>query len=173
MAIEEPSSLSPSDEKRLLWITVIVALVFILILTTVSFAIWPYDDDGRRHWRPERGVWIMFVPVNIFEWAFAGAMVSVLYRLAYRRRLQRVGLELYTWIVAKPFIGAFMGSLVYFVALAAAKLLEAQPEALNKALWLNVVAFVGGFSDELSIGLIRKFVARRLGLQDRGDKDGA
>ena len=30
-------------------------------------------------------------------------------------------------------------------------------------LWLNVVAFVGGFSDELSVGLILRFVRRRLG----------
>jgi hypothetical protein len=43
------------------------------------------------------------------------------------------------------------------------------PEEFSKVLWLNVVAFVGGFSDELSIDLIKRFFSRQLGL-DRDDE---
>ncbi|MGH8059029.1 MAG: hypothetical protein ACREOH_17635, partial [Candidatus Entotheonellia bacterium] len=152
-------------------LTVIVAAVFLLVLAGVSYLIWSRDANGALIgkpedgiiMKPEKGIIIMWVPISILEWAFAGAMVSVLYRLAYRKSIQRVDLELYTWAIAKPIIGLFMGALVYFLALAGAKLLDGSPEALKNALWLNVVAFVGGFSDELSVGLINRFVRRRLG----------
>ena len=162
--LDEVSSLSPESEKRLLWLTVIVGAVLLLVLAEVSYLIWPRDANGALIWKPEKGIIIMWVPIAILEWAFAGAMVSVLYRLAYRRRIQRVDWELYTWAIAKPIIGLFMGALVYFLALAGAKLLDGPPEALENALWLNVIAFVGGFSDELSVGLINRFVRRRLGV---------
>lgn len=161
--LDEVSNVGPESEKRLLWLTVIVAAVLLLVLAAVSYLIWPRDANGALIWKAEDGIIIMWVPIAILEWAFAGAMVSVLYRLAYRKSIQRVDLELYTWAIAKPIIGLFMGALVYFLALAGAKLLDGSPEALKKALWLNVVAFVGGFSDELSIGLINRFVRRRLG----------
>jgi len=54
--------------------------------------------------------------------------------------------------------------MVYFLALGGAKLLDGPPDALKNALWLNVIAFVGGFSDELSVGLLNRFVRRRLGV---------
>lgn len=161
---DEASSLGHDSEKRLLWLTVIVGAVLLLVLAAVSYLIWPHDANGRPIWKPEEGIIIMWVPIAILEWAFAGAMVSVLYRLAYRTKIQRVDLELYTWTIAKPIIGLFMGALVYFLALAGAKLLDGPPWALENALWLNVIAFVGGFSDELSVGLLNRFVRRRLGV---------
>lgn len=169
--LDEVGSLGPENEKRLLRLTVIAGAVLLLVLGGVSYLIWPRDDaTGALIWKPEKGIIIMWVPIAILEWAFAGAMVSVLYRLAYRKRIQRVDLELYTWVVAKPIIGLFMGALVYFLALAGAKLLDGPPEALKNALWLNVIAFVGGFSDELSVGLINRFVRRRLGVNESSNE---
>jgi hypothetical protein len=164
MSQDEPAALTPEDERRLLWLAIGVATVLMLVIAVLSYYLWDPDiaDPQKRRSAPI----IMFVPVPILQWAFAGAMISVLYRLAYRIDIKAVGLELYTWVVAKPLIGLFMGALVYFVALAVAKLLDGPPEALQNALWLNVVAFVGGFSDELSIGLIKRFVQNRLGFKD-------
>jgi len=158
----DPDALSSDFEKRLLGLTVVVAAVLLLVLGGLSYLLW----HGRLGPAPI----VMYVPVPILEWAFAGALVSVLYRLAYRKSLPRTPLGLYTWAVAKPIVGLFTGACIYFLALAAAKLLDGSPEALQQALWLNVVAFVGGFSDELSVGLINRFVRRRLGAdRDAGE----
>jgi hypothetical protein len=167
MPNDESHELAPEDEKRLFWLTTCVAIVLLTILGGLSIVIWRMSN-----------IFIMWVPIAILEWAFAGAMVSVLYRLAYRKNIKSVGLSLYTWVVAKPFIGLFMGALVYFLALAGAKLLnghlpdspDAPAEEFRNALWLNVVAFAGGFSDELSLDLIKRFFSRQLGLRGRDDE---
>ena len=78
-------------------LTMTVATVLLLTLAVVSWKIW--SPSGGEN------VIIMWVPIAILEWSFAGAMVSVLFRLAYRRGIHAVNLELYTWVVAKPFIG--------------------------------------------------------------------
>jgi hypothetical protein len=83
------------------------------------------------------------------------------------------------WAVAKPFIGLFLGSLIYFVALAGARLLSLSPDAptnapidLRNALWLNAVAFMGGFSDQFSLRVINRLVRRRVGYSEP-DSEGA
>lgn len=152
------TELSPAEEKALLRLTIIFVVLLVVVLTAVSIVIWNQNPL------------IMWVPAAILEWAFAGGMVAVLYRLAYRKEIRTVGMELYTWSIARPIIGLFMGSLVYFLALAGGKLLDTPPKALEKALWLNVVAFVGGFSDELSLGLIKQFVKRRFGSEEEEKK---
>jgi hypothetical protein len=166
---DPPADISREDEKGLLRLTIVVAGVLLLVLGGVSSVLW---------YKAPRNPIIMFVPVAILEWSFTGAMVSVLYRLAYRKRIHHVGLELYIWAIAKPLIGLFTGSLVYFVALAGAKLLYMSPgplpnapEELSNALWLNAVAFVGGFSDQLSLGFISRFVRSRLGNERRATED--
>ncbi len=183
MPTEEARKLSSQDERRLFGLTVLVVIVLLVSLAAVTYAIWPRDESGElKRLQPGEDLFVMWVPIAILQWAFTGAMVSVLYRLAYRTKIHAVDLELCTWIIAKPFIGLFMGACVYFLALAGAKLLAQapqpspagipqQPDVLRDALWLNVIAFVGGFSDELSIGLITRFVRGRLGIREHeGDK---
>jgi hypothetical protein len=200
---DTPTVLSPEDERRVLWLTVTVVFLLLGPLALTSYLIWG------------KAINIMYVPIAIIEWAFAGGMVSVLYRLTTRRGLPTGRLPLYTWAIAKPVIGLFMGSLVYFLALAGAKLLDASPPSIqtkgpaavatpqaaatpgafavatpaaqpatppiaqeaakpvqqDPILWLNIVAFVGGFSEELSVGLINRFVRRRLG-EDSAEGEG-
>lgn len=165
---EPRTELTPEAERRVFWLTLGVAVALLVTLTAVSLALWP-RENGELVW-PVASPIVMWVPIPILEWAFAGGMVAVLYRLAMRRDLPPSRLGLYTWVVAKPIVGLFMGSLVYFLALAAAKLLDGDPAALAGALWLNVVAFVGGFSEDLSVGLIQRFVRRRLGEDAREEK---
>ena len=149
---DQNPNLSAAEEKKLLWLTVIYIIVLFSLLALISWLTWG-----------QGAIIIMWVPVAILQWSFAGGMVAVLYRLAYRKEVLTVGLELYVWAIAKPIIGLFMGSLVYFIALAGGKLLNASTEAIRNELWLNVIAFVGGFSDDLSVGLVKRFVNRRLG----------
>jgi hypothetical protein len=140
--------------------------VFLLLLTIgiVSFVVWNKPD-----------YFIMYVPVPILEWAFVGSMVAVIYRLSYRKIIWNGSIGLYTWVIAKPMIGLFMGALVYFLALGGGKLLGAPSEALKgeQVYWLCVVAFIGGFSDELSLGLIKRIVTKTLDRDAEEDEPAA
>jgi hypothetical protein len=100
-------------------------------------------------------------------------MVAVIYRLAYRKKVWTSRIGLYTWVIAKPIIGLFMGALVYFLALGGGKLLGAPSDALQgeRVYWLSVVAFIGGFSDELSLGLVRRIVTNTLDHNSLREKD--
>jgi hypothetical protein len=69
--LEEGKSLNRGHEKRLFWLTAIVAATQLLVLTAVSIVLWRFNGNPT----------IMFVPAAILEWSFAGAVVSVLYRL--------------------------------------------------------------------------------------------
>ena len=77
MPAEERKSLQPADEKRLLWLTILVAAVLMLVLAAISLALWPREADGRLWWNPQgSNIFIMWVPIAILEWALAGAMVA-------------------------------------------------------------------------------------------------
>jgi hypothetical protein len=148
------------EEKKYFWLTILYVFLLLLTIAIVSFVVWNKPD-----------YFIMYVPVPILEWAFVGSMVAVIYRLSYRKIIWDSSIGLYTWVIAKPIIGLFMGALVYFLALGGGKLLGAPSDALKgeQVYWLCVVAFIGGFSDELSLGLIKRIVTKTL---DRdGEKD--
>ncbi len=149
------------DDPKLLWITILYEVLLLAILTAVTLWLW----DNPLLPNPK----IAFVPIAILEWSFAGGMVAVLYRLAYQRNT--TGIRLYTWVVAKPIIGLFMGAIVYFLAVGGVLLLgtqtTVQPSAqpidptmvLQDKLWLNAFAFIGGFSDRFSVDLIKRVIS--------------
>jgi hypothetical protein len=153
MTIGSDPDTNVADEKRYFWLTILFELLLLVSITIVSIVVWNKPS-----------YFIMYVPVPILEWAFVGSMVAVLYRLAYRKKVWNSHIGLYTWVVAKPVIGLCMGALVYFLALGGGKLLGAPADALRgeQIYWLSVVAFIGGFSDELSIGLIQRIVIKTL-----------
>lgn len=154
MATRKNSEITPPEEKKFFWLTIVYVFLLVLVVGIVSVLIWDKPD-----------YFIMYVPVSILEWSFVGGIVAVLYRLAYRKKIWDSDLGLYTWIIAKPIIGLVMGALVYFLALGGGKLLGAPDDALRgeQIHWLNAIAFIGGFSDELSIGLINRLVSQTLG----------
>ena len=150
------------EEKSYFWLTFVFICLLLLTLVIISIVVWNQPD-----------YYIMYVPVPILEWAFVGSMVAVIYRLAYRKKVWTSRIGLYTWVIAKPIIGLFMGALVYFLALGGGKLLGAPSDALQgeRVYWLSVVAFIGGFSDELSIGLVKRIVTNTLDHHSLGEKD--
>lgn len=161
MATRKNSEITLPEEKKFFWLTIVYVVLLLLVVVVVSVLIWDKPN-----------YFIMYVPVSILEWAFVGGMVAVLYRLAYRKKVWDSNLGLYTWVIAKPIIGLVMGALVYFVALGGGKLLGAPDDALKgeQIYWLNAVAFIGGFSDELSIGLINRLVSQTLGKESGKDE---
>jgi hypothetical protein len=153
---------SLQEEKSYFWLTLVFICLLLLTLVLISIVVWNKPD-----------YYIMYVPVPILEWAFVGSMVAVIYRLAYRKKVWTSRIGLYTWVIAKPIIGLFMGALVYFLALGGGKLLGAPSDALQgeRVYWLSVVAFIGGFSDELSLGLVRRIVTNTLDHNSLREKD--
>ena len=160
MTTRKSSDIPLAEEKKFFWLTIIYVVVLLLIVGIVSALLWNKPDPI-----------IMYVPVPILEWAFVGSMIAVLYHLAYRKKVWDSNLGLYTWVIAKPIIGLVMGALVYFLALGGGKLLNAPADAFkgDQIHWLNAIAFIGGFSDELSIGLINRIVDQTLGKDGRKD----
>jgi hypothetical protein len=135
-----------NQDKQVLALVVCYVGILLVMLCILSWLVW---NRGN--------LILMFVPVAIWEWSFAGGMVAVIYRLASPRFAKPAGLQLYAWAVGRPITGLFFGAIVYFVALAGVKLVDADPDNLKDALWLNVIAFFGGFKEELSIRALASF----------------
>lgn len=130
------------------WIVLIYSLGLLVALGALSYILWDLKDPK-----------IMYVPVPILQWAFVGGMVGVLYRLAFDRGNSQDSFSLYPWIVAKPVVGIVMGALVYFIALSGELALNGTTR-VNNIEFLNVLAFLGGFSDRFSVELLEKISGR-------------
>lgn len=102
----------------------------------------------------------MFVPVAVLEWGFVGGATGVLFRVAYPQEAKVAPVRFATWVVAKPVVGMVMGGIVYFPAVSGELALNGKGTIQNVQ-FLNVLAFVGGFSDRFSIELIDRLVDRR------------
>lgn len=153
----EPTSnaMQMSGSRTALCLVIVYIGVLVGVLAGVSWLIW---NKGNPI--------IMFVPVAIWEWSFAGGIVAVLHRLGSPRLSKPEGLQLYSWAVSTPIVGLFLGAIVYFVALAGARLVGGSG-TLQDASWLNVVAFFGGFRSDLSIRAIRRFFTSRIGEEEK------
>jgi len=152
--------LEPQTARAVLRLVIIYAIVLVGVVALVSWLIW---DSGNPI--------IMFVPIAIWEWSFAGGMVAVLYRLGSPRLAKPDGLQLYSWAIATPAAGLFLGATVYFVALAGAKLVGGI-DPLEDATWLNVIAFFGGFRGDLSVGAVQRFFGSKVGEGEKEHRDG-
>ncbi len=151
-----------NEQKKLFWVTIVYVAALLIIMGLLSYLLWDTKPFT-----------IAWVPVAVLQWSFLGGMVAVLYRLAYRRNTP--GIELYTWVVAKPIIGLVMGAVIYFVALGGGRLVGAdlltpngELKDFNTLLWLNALAFIGGFSDRFTVDLINRITG---GFLEQWDKD--
>ena len=128
-----------NDDKRMVWVAAIYSAVLLSMIAGVAYLVWDRPDPR-----------IMYVPVPILVWALVAGMVSVLYQLAFRKRQTS---RFYTWLIAKPVVGMVMGAIVYFLAVSGELALNGKAEIQNIE-FLNVLAFLGGFSDRYSIDLL-------------------
>ncbi|MFA5353867.1 MAG: hypothetical protein WC291_06540 [Thermodesulfovibrionales bacterium] len=141
-----------NEDKKLMRVAAIYAVVLLSIIAGVAYLVWDRPDPR-----------IMYVPVPILVWAFLGGMVGVLYQLAFRKtQIPRF----YTWLVAKPVVGMVMGAVVYFLAVSGELALNGKTEIQNIEL-LNVLAFLGGFSDRYSVDLLDRMTG---GTSVRGEQ---
>lgn len=136
------------DKNNHFWIVFFYSLGLLISLGVLSYFLWDVPDPK-----------IMYVPVPILQWAFVGGIVSVLYKLAFDRTHCPKSDALYAWIVAKPVVGIVMGALVYFIAVSGELALNGKTQ-INNIQFLNIIAFLGGFSDRFSLDLLEKIAGR-------------
>jgi hypothetical protein len=142
-----PGSDSRREDRRFFWLAVAYELIVLVSIGLVSALVW------NRYYE------IMFLPVSILEWGFVGGAVAVLYRVAYPKDERAAPVRFAAWVVAKPIIGMVMGGLVYLLAVSGELFLNGKTSIQNVQ-FLNVLAFIGGFSDRLSVQLIDRLVDR-------------
>lgn len=133
-----------NEDKKMMLIAILYSAVLLLLIAGVSCLVWDKPDPK-----------IMYVPVPILVWAFAGGMVGVLYQIAFRRSQTA---RFYTWLVAKPIVGMVFGAIVYFLAVSGELALNGRTQISNIEL-LNVLAFLGGFSDRYSVDLLDRITS--------------
>lgn len=142
-----------NNSLKLFWITFFYSVAFLVIIGTGTYLLWDKHSFS-----------IAYVPIDILEWAFIGGMMGVLYQLAYHpRTLEKANFA--SWIVAKPIIGVVMGGLIYFLAVSGSIFLNGSSSIKNTEL-LDVFAFIGGFSDKLTISLINQILDKSFGDDD-------
>jgi len=139
---------APGPTPTLLRTTVVFACALFSTIAVVVVLLWNRPDPI-----------VLYVPVYILVWGLLGGGVGVLHRLAFHRGDGKQGHELYTWVIAKPVIGMVMGGIVYFLAVSGELFLNGKTEISNIH-FLNVLAFIAGFSDRFSIDLIDRVAAR-------------
>ncbi len=167
---------SENEQKKLLWIAIGYVVLLIAVMAVLSYVLWDRTDPI-----------IAYVPVPILQWSFIGGVIAVLYRMAYRQNTP--GVSLYIWVVAKPIIGIAMGALIYFLVLSGMFVLTSYTQqtatqtpifpggqrsqaSVNVSVFLLcALAFIGGFSEQFSTGLIKRITSDHLAEQNDKTKD--
>lgn len=134
--------------------------LLLVIISVVTVWVWNKSDPI-----------IAYAPLPILEWGFIGGVSAVLFRAAYRRGFETVELDLATWSLVKPLVGAVMGAIVYFIAVSGLQALSGKSD-IPPNTFVNVLAFIAGFSDRFSIGLFRRFMINVLHEPSRERKEG-
>lgn len=131
----------------------IVYLFAVLIVLGVVFGFISTNMDGSTM----NGQLVMGVPLPILIWSAIGSLTSMLIRAGNFPFADRN--EAMRWLLFRPIVGIVMGVLTYLMVVAGLIVFAgiANPKA-PELLW--VIAFVGSFSDTLSINLLQKMLGK-------------
>ena len=97
------------------------------------------------------------IPVPVILWSVIGSLTSMLLR-AGRAPFADVS-EALRWVISRPIVGVVMGILTYLLLVAGLLVFAGQAEPQTPQL-LWVIAFVGSFSDTLSVNLLQKVLGQ-------------
>lgn len=111
----------------------------------------------------------MGVPLPIWIWGVIGSLTSMLLRAGYFPFTNRT--EALRWLLFRPIVGVVMGVMTYLMVVAGLIVFAGSPTTQTPEL-LWIIAFVGSFSDDLSVNLLRrvvgKFQMKELSTQEDG-----
>ncbi len=100
---------------------------------------------------------IMGIPLPIWIWGVIGSLTSMLFRAGYFPFTDRS--EAYRWLLFRPIVGVVMGVLTYLMVTAGLIVFAGTANTQTPEL-LWIIAFVGSFSDNLSINLLQKVLGK-------------
>lgn len=98
---------------------------------------------------------IMGIPTPILIWSVLGTMTSMLLRAGQLPFANPS--EAHRWLLFRPIVGVVMGLLTYLMVTAGLIVFAGTSETKTPEL-LWIIAFVGSFSDTLSINLLQKVI---------------
>jgi hypothetical protein len=96
---------------------------------------------------------LMGIPIPVFVWSGIGSLTSMLLKAGSTPFDDRS--EALRWLFSRPIVGLVMGILIYLM-IVAGLIVFAGTADLKTPQLIWVLAFVGGFSDTLSVGLMGK-----------------
>jgi hypothetical protein len=97
------------------------------------------------------------VPRPVLLWALIGTFTSMLLRCLHSPFADRT--EALRWMLFRPVVGVVMGVVMYLMVIAGLLVLAGTREARTPEL-LWIIAFVGSFSDTLSINPLQRLLGR-------------
>lgn len=100
---------------------------------------------------------VMGIPLPIWIWGVIGSLTSMLLRAGHFPFSDRS--EAYRWLLFRPIVGVVMGVLTYLMVTAGLIVFAGTANTQTPEL-LWVIAFVGSFSDNLSINLLQKILGK-------------
>lgn len=116
---------------------------------------------------------IASVPREIWLWALLGSVCAMLLRVSNYNFKDRQ--EAKRWVISRPIIGMVMGVMIYMMSKIGMIIVEAPSDNAKQEMIFYVLAFLGGFSDSLSITMLNKLQTKLSGsgpveTGDDGDK---
>jgi len=100
---------------------------------------------------------IMGIPLPIWIWGVIGSLTSMLFRAGYFPFTDRS--EALRWLLFRPIVGVVMGVLTYLMVTAGLIVFAGNANTQTPEL-LWIIAFVGSFSDNLSINLLQTVLGK-------------
>ncbi|HLN24533.1 MAG TPA: hypothetical protein VK558_11165 [Patescibacteria group bacterium] len=146
--------------KRQTFATALTLVVVYGVLAILLGSIYLDDHfgDGKLHFVTDGQ--IAGVYIEVWQWALFGTAAAMILRVSRYDFANRQ--EALRWAISRPVLGLVMGGLAYLIVHAGlfafvGDTASAQPNTLK---W--VVAFLGGFSDTLSVTLLSKLQEKLL-----------
>ncbi|MEA5115626.1 MAG: hypothetical protein VB050_16530 [Geobacteraceae bacterium] len=135
---------------------IVVSIVYLfaaLIFIGFQMGIFSVNIDGKTL----NSSLVMGIPLPIIIWSIIGSITSMLIRAGNFPFADRT--EALRWLFFRPIVGLVMGVLTYLMVVAGLIVFagNAKPQT-PELLW--VIAFVGSFSDTLSINLLEKLLGK-------------
>lgn len=131
----------------------IVYLFAVMVFVGMQSGILSVNIDGKTM----NSQLVMGIPLPIVVWSIIGSLTSMLIRAGNFPFADRT--EAMRWLFFRPIVGLVMGVLTYLMVVAGLIVFagNANPQT-PELLW--VIAFVGSFSDTLSINLLEKLLGK-------------
>ena len=136
--------------------TVVAVIVYMFVIAIVAAFYYGLVDVGSPAGELNKKL-VMGMPLPIMVWSVIGSFTSMLLRAGQLPFLNPT--EAMRWVLFRPIVGVVMGLLTYLMVITGLIVFAGNGNVQTPEL-LWIIAFIGSFSDTLSIGLLQKIVGK-------------